>query len=120
MHKLIPTIYFYTVSLIGLVLLIVGIFASVHFIVNITQFANYPLGYNPIERCQIPQSIPDKGTTQPVISTVSKDDCLKEVDQERQLLKTQDLEKALSFTIIGGLVFSIHFYFARKQSKSTI
>jgi len=119
MHKLIPTIYFYTVSLIGLVLLIIGIFASIHFVVNITQFSNYPLGYNPIDRCQTPQPVPAKGTTEPVISTVSKEDCLKEVDQERQLLKTQDLEKAVSFTIIGSIVFSIHFYFARKQSKST-
>jgi len=116
MHKLIPTIYFYTVSLIGLILLIVGIFSSIHYVVNTTQFSKYPLGYGVEERCQTPLPVPTKGETQPTITT--NQDCVKEVEQERLQLKTQDLEKAISFTLIGAVVFGIHFYFARKQSRA--
>lgn len=115
MHKLIPTIYFYIVSLIGLVLLIIGIFSSIHYIVNVIQFPTYPLGYGVAERCQTPLPVPTKGETQPTVT--SNQDCMKEVQEERQQLKTQDLEKALSFTLIGAVVFGIHFYFARKQSR---
>ena len=114
MHKLIPTIYFYTVSLIGLVLLIIGIFASIHYIVNVTQFSKYPLGYGVESRCQTPQPGPVKGVGQPMIMV--DNNCLQEVEQERQQLKTKDLEKSISFTLIGVLVFGIHFYFARRQS----
>jgi len=118
MHKLIPTIYFYTVSLIGLVLLIIGIFNSIHYVVNITQFPQYPLGYAVIDRCQTPQPVPTKGQTQPTLAL--NPNCLKEVEQERQQLKAQDLEKAISFTLIGAVVFGIHFYFARKQTRQNI
>lgn len=114
MHKLIPTIYFYTVSLIGLVILIIGIFASIHYIVNTIQYPVYPLGYGVESRCgQLPA--PVKGETQP-LGSPSYANCLQDVEQERQQLKTQDLEKSISFTLIGALVFGIHFYFARKQS----
>lgn len=118
MHKLIPTIYFYTVSLIGLVLLIVGIFASIHYVVNVTQYSKYPLGYGLESRCGQNLSQPVKGVAQPMIME-NYNSCVQEVEQERQQLKTQDLEKAISFTLIGAVVFGIHFYFARKQSAKT-
>lgn len=116
MYKLIPTIYFYIVSLIGLILLIIGIFSSIHYLVNTTQYSQYPLGYGVESRCEgtLP---PPKGVVQPM-NLPATNNCYQELDQERQQLKTQDLEKALSFTIVGLIVFSIHFYFARKQSRA--
>ena len=115
MHKTIPLLYFYTVSLIGFVLLIIGIFSSIHYFVNISSYTDYPLGYIPETRCAPmqapPQVVPGKiDTTQTQQSYL---DCIKNIQAERQILKTKDAEKALSFTIIGLLVFGIHFAYAR-------
>jgi len=113
MHKLIPTIYFYVVSLIGLVLLIIGIFSSIHFLVGITAYDKYPLGYSAETRCIAPA--PEKG--QPQVNP-SYNQCLQEVEQDRMSRKADDMEKSISFTLVGLIVFGIHFYFARKQTKA--
>ena len=118
MLKLIPTIYFYLVSLIGLVLLIIGIFAGIHFIVGISVYSKYPLPNGTEQRCNY-ITAPEPMQTAPIKQQTSiaqqKQDCLQELEQERIQTKKQDLEKALSFTLIGLLLFGIHFYFARKQ-----
>lgn len=114
MPKLIPTIYFYTVSLIGLVLLIIGIFNAIHFIVGVTAYDKYPLGYTAESRCMIPTPTTEKVAATPS-ATATYNQCVQDVEQERMLKKADDLEKSISFTLIGLIVFSIHFYFARKQ-----
>ncbi len=113
MPKLIPTIYFYLVSLIGFVLLIIGVFSSIHYVVNITSYPEYPLGYSAPDRCAPMQVAPMEkvGTT----SAYSQKQCLDDIEKERQIQKTGDLEKALSFTIIGLLVFGTHFFYAREK-----
>ena len=111
MQKLIPTIYFYAVSLIGLVILIIGIFGSIHFLVGITAYDKYPLGYTPESRCIQPAPV-EKGN--PDVPTQQQ--CLKDVEVERAARKADDLEKALAFTTVGLIVFGIHFYFARKNA----
>lgn len=111
MNKLIPTIYFYLVSLISLIILVVGIFNSIHFIVGITAYDKYPLGYTPESRCVVPALGPDQKATDVMYNQQT---CLKDVEKERQAKKVDDLEKALSFTIIGALLFGIHFTYARK------
>lgn len=117
MQKLIPTIYFYVVSLIGLVLLIIGIFAGVHFVVGVTAYNKYPLDYAPETRCSIPVAPAPEGKTAAQLQISSQDECLKSVEKERATKKAADLEKALSFTLIGMLVFGIHFYYARRKLK---
>lgn len=124
MQKLIPTIYFYVLSLIGFILLIIGIFASIHYVVNVTQYAKYPLGYDGPQRCamtpgtmQSPAS-PENEITKPVLEQTSREDCLKGIEQERKQLQVTDLEKAISFTLIGLIVFGIHFYYARKKTEN--
>ncbi len=118
MQKLIPTIYFYLVSLIGFVLLIIGIFASIHYVVNTTQFPKYPLGYDATQRCAPIQLMPVKapaGVVQPAQIPTSYESCVAQVEQERKQLQIQDLEKAISFTLIGLLVFTTHFFYARRK-----
>ena len=125
MQKLIPTIYFYVLSAIGMVLFIIGLFNSIHYVVGITAYDKYPLGYGPDSRCEYMMTKPalPEGQTQPTQSDKdaekkAKEDCLKSVETERQNKKVDDLEKSLAFTIIGLLVFGSHFYFARKQRTS--
>ncbi|MDE2026304.1 MAG: hypothetical protein KGJ07_07455 [Patescibacteria group bacterium] len=117
MQKLIPLIYFYTVSLIGLVLLIIGIFSDIHYIVNIASGSQYPLPYGVDQRCMVP-AIPfpsgyaqkQSSDQQPAYQT-----CLKSVEEDRAMTKRTDLEKALSYSVVGLFVFAIHFYYARRK-----
>lgn len=118
MQKLIPTIYFYLLSAIGMVLLIIGLFNSTHYITGITSYDKYPLRFGAETRCDyMPKAIPVEGS-KAQLNTNTKEDCLKSLEKERQTTKADDLEKSVSFTAIGLLVFAIHFYFARKQKSS--
>lgn len=117
MNKLISTIYFYLLSAIGMVLLIIGLFNSVHFITGIAAYDKYPLRNGTEARCDyLPQPIPLDG--QKIAPSNTKEDCLKSLEKERVATKADDLEKSISFTAIGLLVFGIHFYYARKQKTS--
>lgn len=116
MQKLIPTIYFYLLSAIGIVLFIIGIFNSFHYVVGITAYDKYPLGYNETRCDYIAPAVATDGATKPVTEQ-SKKDCLDSLEIERKNKKIDDLEKSVSFTIIGLLVFGFHFYFSRKLSK---
>ena len=123
MQKLIPTIYFYVLSAVGMVLFIIGLFNSIHYVVGITAYDKYPLGYAPESRCEyMPKAALPEGQQQTSsdkeAEKKAKDECLKSVETERQNKKVDDLEKSLAFTIIGLLVFSTHFYFARKQKTA--
>ena len=116
MSRLIPTIYFYLLSLVGIVLLIIGIFASIHFVSGVLVYSKYPLSNGTENQCMysVPQVPP--GEKQPLETYKDQyNTCTKNLEDQRILTKKQDLEKALSFTLIGLLVFGIHFYFARKQ-----
>lgn len=120
MQKLIPTIYFYLLSAIGMVLLIIGLFNSVHFVTGIISYDKYPLRQGAESRCDympVPVSIDETKETASNAAE-AKEDCLKSLEKERATTKADDLEKSISFTAIGLLVFSIHFYFARKQKSS--
>ena len=118
-QKLIPTIYFYLLSAIGMMLLIMGLFNSVHYIVGITAYDKYPLRYGAESRCEfIPKMVPDINQQSVQSEKEQKDECLKNLEKERINTKIDDLEKSIAFTIIGILIFGIHFYFARKEKKS--
>ena len=125
MQKLIPTIYFYVLSSVGMVLFIIGLFNSIHYIVGITVYDKYPLGYGPDSRCEylMPKPALPEGQKQQTKSDIeieqeTKEECLKSVETERQSKKVDDLEKSIAFTVIGLLVFGTHFYFARRQRNA--
>ncbi len=115
MQKLIPTIYFYVVSLIGLILLIVGIFADIHYIVNISSGGPYPLSYETEARCNVPVPASNQKQVSNTQDTQAYQLCLKSVEDDRNTTKRNDFEKAISYSLIGLIVFLIHFYYARKQ-----
>ncbi|MDP2637448.1 MAG: hypothetical protein Q8P26_00100 [Candidatus Levybacteria bacterium] len=118
MQKLIPTIYFYLLSAAGMVLLIIGLFNAVHYVTGITAYDKYPLRFGAESRCDyMPKAIPAEGERDAKPDT-TKEDCLKSLEKERQTTKADDLEKSISFTAIGLLIFGIHFYFARQQRKA--
>lgn len=120
MQKLIPTIYFYVLSAVGMVLFIVGLFNTTHYVVGITSYDKYPLKYGAEGRCvyMAPAALPMGDSTDSERDKKAMEDCLKSLEIERENTKRDDLEKSIAFTVIGFLVFSTHFYFARKQKAS--
>lgn len=120
MQKLIQTIYFYVLSAVGMVLFIIGLFNSVHYVVGITSYDKYPLKYGAEGRCvyMAPAALPMGDSANVEKEKKAAEDCLKSLEKERETTKADDLEKSFAFTIIGFLVFGTHFYFARKQKSS--
>lgn len=117
MQKLIPTIYFYLLSAVGVVLFIIGVFNSFHYVTGITAYDKYPLKYGAETRCQyIPVPVATDGTMKPVTDQTQKD-CQDSLETERKNTKIDDFEKSVSYTVIGLLVFASHFYFARRRSS---
>jgi len=101
-----------------MILLIVGLFSFSHFIAGVTLFENYPLRYGEESRCNF-QPLPVVEEKERAVKNSSQTDpnCLKGLEAERASIKADDLEKSVSFTLIGLAVFLIHFYFARKTRK---
>ncbi|MDP3733555.1 MAG: hypothetical protein Q8Q91_03340 [Candidatus Daviesbacteria bacterium] len=124
--KTIATIYFYIISAASLALIVIGIFNAVNFGINITQYEKYPLRY-PQGSCD---NYPFKFGPYPVMERgVSATPSAKEMEeqekacikQENGLSKKQkidDLKNSITFTLVGLVLFSIHFPLARKQSKA--
>ncbi|MEX2007501.1 MAG: hypothetical protein WD992_01895 [Candidatus Levyibacteriota bacterium] len=120
MQKLIPTIYFYLLSAVGIVLLIIGIFNSFHYVAGITAYDKYPLKYGNESRCQYLATPVKVDNTQAVSDSEAQErakaECLESLEIERKNTKIDDFEKAIAFTVVGLVVFAVHFYFARKRS----
>ena len=126
--KTIATIYFYLISAASLALIVIGIFNTVNFGINITQYEKYPLRY-PQGSCEnYPYKFGGPYPAAPMdikVSTSSakelekqKENCLKQEDALSKQQKIDDLKNALTFTLVGLVLFFIHFPLARKQSKS--
>lgn len=122
--KTIATIYFYLISAASLALIVMGIFNAVNFGINITQYEKYPLRY-PQGSCE---GYPYKFGVYPAmegrVATPSaqeiekqKQDCLKQEMALSKQQKIDDLKNAITFTLVGAILFLIHFPLARKQSN---
>lgn len=100
-----------------MILLIIGLFYTFHFIVKITAYDKYPLQYSNAEsRCDsVPTITNDQGESIPDKQRVG--DCTKELESDRRNTRIDDIEKSISFTGIGLFVFVIHFYLGRKERK---
>ena len=125
--KTIATIYFYIISAASLALIVIGIFNTVNFLINSTQYDRYPLRY-PQGDCEggfgypMPYKImpPDGREATPAAQDLEKQKqlCLKQQDLDRKQHKIEDVRNAVTFTLVGLVLFSIHFPLARKQSKA--
>jgi hypothetical protein len=134
--RMIGLIYLYVVSGASLALLVVGIFNAVNLLVNLTQFDKYPLRYGGMEQCEdhlvkAPFMMERGMSTAPAIapgpkeSTPSaeemkewKDRCIRNSENERVQHKVEDMKNAITPTLVGLILFLIHFPMARRQSKS--
>lgn len=123
--KQISVIYFYLVSAAALALIVVGVFNSVNFLINSTQFKDYPLDYWEAN-CE---SYPYKGRPMPVleadVASLSAEEmetqkriCEEQVADQRQQKKINDLKSSVTYTLVGLVLFVIHFPQARKQSSN--
>jgi hypothetical protein len=109
-QKLIPTIFYYILSLIGIILLIIGAFNSIHFALGSTLYDKYPLRYNDESRCFFP---PNDVSPQQVVQ--SRQECYANLESERIHTKYDDMEKSISFIIIGIAVYGLNFYFSKRM-----
>lgn len=123
--KTIATIYFYIISAVSLGLIIIGIFNGVNFVVNSTMYDKYPTRYGPAMDCEggsyypVPMKAPLIGSeSTPSAKDLEKQKqiCLTQQDLDRKQHKIDDLKNTLTFTLVGLVLFSIHFPLARKQS----
>lgn len=125
--KTIATIYFYIISAASLALIVIGIFNAVNFGINSTQYDKYPLRY-PQGSCE---NYPYKFGPYPVMDVrgvpatpsaeeveKQKQDCLKQENALSKQQKINDLKNAITFSLVGTVLFLIHFPLAIKQSKS--
>ena len=126
--KTIATMYFYIISAVSLALIVIGIFHGVTFFVNLTMYDKYPLRYGPGGDCEAGfayprpyEVMPAKGVeSTPSAQEIAKQKqlCIKQQELDRKQHKIEDLEKTVTFSLVGVILFSIHFPLARKQSKS--
>lgn len=124
-RKTIATIYFYLVSAASLALIVIGIFHTVNFVINSTQYERYPLRWGPEVDCETEGyyrygPIPEKIT--PATSSAQelekqKQFCQRQQEEERVRHKVDDLKNAATFTLVGAIFFIIHFPLARRQSR---
>ena len=126
--RLIGLIYFYLVSVIALILLVIGIHSSVTFVLNITQYDQYPPRYigedcgsisSPYYKSPygIDPAVPNQATLSAEEKAEMKKQCETRVDFERKQHKLEDIRNAIVFTLVGAVLFLIHFPQARKLSQ---
>ncbi|SRR5260221_8507712 len=129
--KHISLIYFYLVSAAALALIVIGIFNSVNFAINTLAYKDYPLRYREYNCQQNPYAYPLAKPLAPVdgkFAPTPGTPSAKEVDQQVKLCQEQqtlerkqqmldDLKSALTFSLIGLVLFLIHFPQARKHSR---
>jgi hypothetical protein len=132
--KTIATIYFYIVSAASLALIVIGIFNGVNFFINSTQFDKYPLRYyGPAVDCETSFGpYPAKVAPAPfgvtgdmnMLATPSaeelrkqKENCEKQQEYDRKQHRVDDIRNTLTFTLVGIVLFLIHFPQARKHSE---
>jgi hypothetical protein len=125
MGKLISLIYFYLVSVIGIILLIIGLYNGVSYVVNVTQYDLYPTRYAGNDDCSyLTQPAPPKpapGTD--TLASISAEEqktqktaCEKRVALDRKQHKVDNIKDAIFFTLVGIILLALHFPVAIRRS----
>jgi hypothetical protein len=123
--RVVSLIYFYLVSIIAIILLIIGLYNSVSYIINATQFEKYPLRYGGVERCEIPDMAPERPILNPESGASTsaeeiktrRERCLATLEEERNQRRVEDMKNAVAFSLIGLVLFGIHFPIALRKSN---
>lgn len=128
MGKLISLIYFYLISAIGLILLIIGLYNAVSYGVNITQYDKYPLRYAGNASCDYlvtqpaPVVAPTSGQMPSQDINVKENVrqqrlCEERVALERKQTQVDDMKNSIYFTLVGTLLLAIHLPIAVRKSR---
>jgi hypothetical protein len=125
MGKLISLIYFYLVSIIGIILLIAGLYNAVSFAVNSVVYDEYPLRYAGNEDCSyLTQTAPAKPMpATDTLASISAEEqqtqkaaCERRVEAERKQHQVDDIKNGIYFTLIGIILLALHFPVALRRS----
>ncbi len=110
----IKTAYFYVFSAIGIILLVMGIFKLSDFAVRNFFLDNYYLDYES-GRCSYLEPAKLEGSeTQPNIDSTKR--CEEDLVREREVKKVTDVASAITFIVVGTVLFIFHYRRARKLS----
>ncbi len=112
----IKTAYFYVFSAIGIILLVMGIFKLSDFAVRNFFLDNYYLDYE-AGRCSYLEPAPVKveGSETPSNIDLLKR-CEEDLVREREVKKVTDVASAITFIVVGTVLFIFHYRRARKLS----
>lgn len=129
MGRLISLIYFYILSAVAIGLLIYAAFSWADLLIGLTQYEKYPLRYG-LENCDDRYPYFKGGNSVPAIDTYQQPatlsaqerekfvaQCLTQADFERKQHKFDDIKNSVVSTLVGIILFAIHFPQARKLSK---
>lgn len=122
---IIKTIYFYIFSAVGLILIIIGLFNSAHYLVKKTLLPKYDLGQEE-QRCDFVGRVapvplePTKtgsATSESYLKELEaqKKDCQVSLEEQRKVREVTDLSSALSFLVIGAGIFIFHYRVIKKK-----
>jgi len=113
-NSIIKTAYFYVFSAIGIILLVVGIFKLSDFAVRNLFLDNYYLDYE-AGRCSYlePAKLDGQETT---VNIDSQKRCEEDLVREREVKKVTDVASAITFILVGVVLFVFHYRRARKLS----
>lgn len=126
MGKLISLIYFYLVSIIAIILLIIGLYNVVSFGVNSVFYDQYPLRYSGGEDCSYlaqtepPKVMPGTDTLASISAEqqqTQKAACERRVAAERKQHQVDDIKNGIYFTLIGIVLLALHFPIALRRSR---
>lgn len=127
--KLIGLIYFYVISAVSVGILIFATFSWASLIINLTQYDQYPLRFgtvncetNPYSRGAYPlYPVSEDGKIPASMSAEEKENakvvCREDVEAERKQNKLEDIKNSVTSTLVGIVLFLIHFPTAKKMSK---
>lgn len=126
--RVVSLIYFYLVSVVAIVLLMFGAYNGITFAVNSTQFEKYPLPWGGEDRCAYtmsppmqvalaPSGTPQQSAEEKKAMEEQKNSCLRSLEMERKQNKVNNLKDALTFTLLGLILFGTHFPLALRRSK---
>jgi len=115
--KFLKTLYFYFFSAVGLILVIVGVFQLSDFAVRRYLLPKYNLGYEE-NRCDyltqpISATKEESAPTESDLKEQAKK-CEEKLEEYRKYKEVTDFARAVSFVVVGGVVFLFHFKQTRK------
>lgn len=111
----IKTAYFYVFSAIGIILLVIGVFRLSDFGVRNFLLDNYYLDYE-TGRCSYIEPAKLEGEEVSTDSAKALERCEEDLEREREVKRVTDISSAITFIVVGTVLFAFHYRRAKKLS----